>query len=775
MKKKLLCVLLCLMMALTLLPMSALAAPTMLKSVDVSIELPKGGDPFDQSFLPTVTSFKSGSIDLLATGAGVLDANWRGDYDTAEDGTPLFRAGGTYYLTLHLMFNIDAGYCANYKMSNGEYLVGPDTFSATVNGMTATVRRNGPPYYPTVEISLTLEGEALSDEEKAERSEEWEALTQTRRAMYTPRTRAEADTYARDKLPEKVVVVNTDGTDLNYDFEKMTTIVMDVSNAEQMTDYLAHKSTLKEIWLGAASDPYKFVGRMGRSLWNNTAGMYYYEQRSDIPMYTAESTLFIPESKASALIKDLAESGVNTAFTIRTYSGNDVVAAQKAGASATKELCTTHKYTQQIRSADRIYTFDDGCQNARLYYYSCAYCGKCENNPKHVDYCHSLKAEELATIKLVQAAVMHGGYECGHSRYGIELPNDNAYIGVNAAGQHVWWHSCAICGNPCSYERLYPNTSDQKATGLTGMSFAEFQAAEKAELKKTEALALGSVDPYPDTFTLPMKSDAKMSSWAQSDVNLALNDDLLDAALLGNDYTKSISRLQFCSVAVKLAETLTGKSLPSAAANTFTDTSNPYVLKAYAAGITTGTGNGAFSPNGTLTRQEMATFLYRTLQYVEKNSDYSYTDYTSKLASYSDNAQVQSWAKESMAFMNALDLVKGTSATTLSPNGICTIEQAVAVAERSVYAHLIGWYQVEPHKTIYTDGQWQAQHDYAEIDLNTTLHQGDYVWVTGRRYGVYNNFTEIKQNLPYVYAPIINPFNGQAAEIKNGDIIPVRN
>ena len=54
---------------------------------------------------------------------------------------------------------------------------------------------------------------------------------------------------------------------------------------------------------------------------------------------------------------------------------------------------------------------------------------------------------------------------------------------------------------------------------------------------------------------------------------------------------------------------------------------------------------------------------------MEKNSGYSYTSYTSKLASYTDNALVQSWAKEAMAFMNALDLVKGTTATTLNPNG----------------------------------------------------------------------------------------------------------
>ena len=45
MKKKLLSALLCLVLALTLLPTAALAAPTRLKSVDLVIDLPKAGLP----------------------------------------------------------------------------------------------------------------------------------------------------------------------------------------------------------------------------------------------------------------------------------------------------------------------------------------------------------------------------------------------------------------------------------------------------------------------------------------------------------------------------------------------------------------------------------------------------------------------------------------------------------------------------------------------------------------------------------------------------------
>ena len=185
-----------------------------------------------------------------------------------------------------------------------------------------------------------------------------------------------------------------------------------------------------------------------------------------------------------------------------------------------------------------------------------------------------------------------------------------------------------------------------------------------------------------------------MSEWAQNDVQWASQNGILDLNILGNDYTKPITRLQFASVAVKLAETLIGSEISPAPQGTFVDTDNQYALKAYASGITSGVSATEFNPNGTLTRQQMATFIYRALQYVRDNSDIRYTTYTPALENYADNWAVADWAKTSLGFMNALGLVKGVSNTEISPNGTCTIEQAVAVANRSVNADEIGWYQM---------------------------------------------------------------------------------
>ena len=80
--------------------------------------------------------------------------------------------------------------------------------------------------------------------------------------------------------------------------------------------------------------------------------------------------------------------------------------------------------------------------------------------------------------------------------------------------------------------------------------------------------------------------------------------------------------------------------------------------------------------------------------YVKANSDIAYTEYNSKLSDYTDSDKLSTWAKEPMAFMNALGLVEGTSATKLSPTAKCSIQEALATAYKSMSADQIGWYIV---------------------------------------------------------------------------------
>ena len=776
--KKILSILLIAALALSLVPLTASAAePTKLNHVDIVFDMPKAGDSRDMETEVTVRSIKSGNIDLMAAGATIMYTEWAGDDVETEDDF-LFRAGTTYLVTIKLAFDTTKGYCANYKMLEGDTVVTADTFTATVNGQPATARTSAP-YFPTLQVSLKIEGERMTDTERAELAAKQEktaaALAKARRAVYPARTQAEADVKNPENKGKTVVIMDREHRGEGYNFatldayDDVGTLIMDVDDSDFYNHECANgfawvivwKPYLNEIWLSDKVDVYTFVGRMDNELRSPLDHSPLWEIRSDLQFCSTDGTVYIPESAVPAFAKKMTEGpGYLIPYNIKVYSGNDVYAAQKAGAAATKDWCPGHVYTQQIRSADRVYTYSD-CQTPPRWYYSCVICGKCENNPNHVSASFDAKPIE----KLM---------ECTHATLYDELATDEAYIGVNAAGMHVYWLSCDVCGRSDRYLQQHLTEKDLKLSG-NDSTLEHYQAEVNAALQMRETLALSSTEDQAGMFTLRLRNTAKTSTWAQSDVNFALNDNLLDLDLLGNDYTKNISRLQFCSVVVRLAEEMTGKTITPAAANTFTDTNSPYVLKAYAAGITSGTSATTFSPDATLNRQQMATFLYRTLRYIEKNSDYKYTSYTSKLANYADNAQLESWAVESMAFMNALDLIKGTSDTTLSPNNKCTIEQAIAVAERSVYAHQIGWCQVE-----FSELKGDSQTDFLTLpvmgtNVGATPREGTIIWSLGKRLGVYMDEPEIDNNMPYTYCPVINYYTGQKQYIVARDLVPIRN
>lgn len=765
MKKRILSALLVVILCIGLLPMTVFAAPTMLNHVDITVELPKADDPFDQGFIPTITSFTSGDIDLLATGAGILNAYWVGDTNIDEEIYPTFHAGTTYHVSFKLIFNTDAGYCANYVMSQyGEYIVGPETFSATVNGIPATISRNNPPYHPTLEVSLKLEGELLTEEEKVKITEDDNMHREVRRLLKEPRTWAESSEYDITLYPEKLLIMDAvdDYTQADQEEELLdkhvTTVIFDSNQTARAAWRIPAKVALREVWVGDGVDILSFYRTM-----SETADP---KDDSETMFNRSDGTLFISESAANTLKTKIGSPFYPTpAFTIKVYSGTDVYAAQKAGASVTKEFCTNHEFTAQVPSIDRVYTFPT-CKAEELYYYSCRICGKCEFNPNHVDYDKDMLPEEIESLKMTFGL---------NSSYDTELPNDNSYIGVNAAGQHVWWLSCNTCGRSYKYDNTYVTEKAFKAANFPMMDFNEYTTAMHDSLKQREEQILNSTMVMPQTFTLSRKSNVNMSEWAQSDVNFALNDNLIDDNVLGWDYTQSISRQQFCSLAVKLAEELTGKAITPADANTFTDTSDTYVLKAYAAGITSGVSATEFDPNGTLNRQQMGAFLYRTLRYAEQNSDLKYTSYNSKLDTYTDSWAVQDWAKEAMEFMNAIDLIKGTTDTTLNPDGLCTIEQAVAVADRCVYAHQLGWYQVAPHKFVYNmEKDTWGGHNNTYISKSCKFLEGKYVWVTGRRYNLQYTFDLAGKSVEEGQLPFFNTYTGQIMGIDYQDVTPVR-
>jgi len=88
------------------------------------------------------------------------------------------------------------------------------------------------------------------------------------------------------------------------------------------------------------------------------------------------------------------------------------------------------------------------------------------------------------------------------------------------------------------------------------------------------------------------------------------------------------------------------------------------VAWAYEKGITKGVEDTLFAPNSTLTREQLATFLYR---YAEKMGyNISASD---KLRDFTDVSQASSYAVTALRWAVGAGIIKGISETALSPGG----------------------------------------------------------------------------------------------------------
>ena len=794
MKKRMISILLCLCMVMALLPTAFAAVnQTYVKTMDLTIEMPQAGMTQWEGQELKLLSAKTPYGDLAASGAVMLlKVRWQGEFDRTDRANPKFQAGMSYIATIQIHFVYEKGYVANHQIVNSNYHMDSSLFKVTVNGVAAETQE-GSPGNPTMKVNLTVPAPELSDEEKAAaeaaRQEKFDLRHAALRSTASAYTTAEADALWVEKQDYGTLILNDstlpdplykdegyvasdflDGVknefylkDRTLNLDYVTGLLIDFDFARFANDYQAEVFTkypvflcdnLKEIWLSDKVDAVQFLKHLKSATEGNGTGLEKRYWTNSTSFGTADATLYISSSAAEKVRQAYASdyNSIMPCFSIKVYDG-DVYTAQKTGAA--RDYCTNHKYTAVIMASDRIANLAD-CVNAPCWYYSCTICGKCEYNDSHTinrDYMHD-------------NAVPKADHD-----YQLRLATDEAYVGVNAAGDQVYWYSCIYCGKPYNYHQEHLTQQDMVNEGSTELTFKEWNARKLSALNQRETDALNRTTSQIGMFVLSAKSAAKTSAWAQSDVNLALDNNLLDTALLGNDYTKPISRLQFCSVAVRLAEELTGKEITPAPSGTFTDTDNLYVRKAYAAGITNGITATTFGSDSTLTRQQMATFLYRTLQYVEKNSGYRYTDYVSRLSNYSDSAQIQSWATESMAFMNALDLVKGTTTTTLAPDGTCTIEQAVAVAYRSIYAHQIGWYQATENV--------RYQYGAGGLETYITLVKGERVWVTGGRMGSGVDDTDLDNakggyRSGSTYLPVVEPLTGEVCYLPGGKLKPIR-
>jgi hypothetical protein len=171
------------------------------------------------------------------------------------------------------------------------------------------------------------------------------------------------------------------------------------------------------------------------------------------------------------------------------------------------------------------------------------------------------------------------------------------------------------------------------------------------------------------------------SGWAVEELKTAASYGLVTGKVKSS-LKKDITREEFCSIAVKLYEALSGSAAAPAVYNPFTDTTDTDVLKAYEAGIVKGISADKFAPDNKITRQEICVMIYRAIKAAKPGLDYS----TTGMAAFADEDKIASWAIQEVRFAFKNNIMKGTGGNKISPLDNTTREQGIVLVKRTYEA-----------------------------------------------------------------------------------------
>jgi len=177
--------------------------------------------------------------------------------------------------------------------------------------------------------------------------------------------------------------------------------------------------------------------------------------------------------------------------------------------------------------------------------------------------------------------------------------------------------------------------------------------------------------------------DVFAKSWAKPGIDYVVSYGYMNGTGDGSTFspTGTMTRAMIVSVLYRIA----GKPV-STVDNPFTDLQanqtwyHEAVVWAYENGIVTGTSATTFAPTGAVTREQMATFLYRFAKYIGVN-----VSKKADLSTFPDNGDVGAWATEALAWANAEGLINGAKngdVILLNPKGAATREQVATILMR---------------------------------------------------------------------------------------------
>lgn len=246
-------------------------------------------------------------------------------------------------------------------------------------------------------------------------------------------------------------------------------------------------------------------------------------------------------------------------------------------------------------------------------------------------------------------------------------------IGDCAGGKHTY--SCTQIAPTCTktgtktYTCIFCGNAYTETVPMLGHSFVDGVCSRCHAVDYTEG--------YTDT--------PASNNWAYAGINFAIERDLMGSTSTSEqtfEPNTKLSRAMVASILYRLCD-----SPAVTYQGTFTDVKNNQWFTSaieWAAqdGLAAGKGDGTFDPNGNVTRQELAVFMKKTAEYLEKN-----TSGRNELSSFADSASVPSWAREYVQWAVDAGLISGKASggkTLLAPTDTATRAEFASIIMRFV-------------------------------------------------------------------------------------------
>ena len=107
------------------------------------------------------------------------------------------------------------------------------------------------------------------------------------------------------------------------------------------------------------------------------------------------------------------------------------------------------------------------------------------------------------------------------------------------------------------------------------------------------------------------------------------------------------------------------------------------ILVCYVNGIVNGKSDNYFGINDYITREEAATMLVRSIDFLDKYDKQSkFNRSYNKNKSFSDRNNISSWARDNVSIINDMGIMNGVGDNKFDPKGNYTVEQSIATLYR---------------------------------------------------------------------------------------------